>query len=454
MDPPTEERDGAPPSRTPFRIATWNLNHWRQPLLPVDTRRGAWDHLRLGVGAQVALVQEAVPPAELPRDRVVYGEIAGHRNWGSAVVALDPAIEIEPIRSARRPWSSRRYLLDGTHPGAVAVARLHATGIQAITCVSVYGVLDPSALATMHRVVADLHPLFDSPDGARVILGGDLNVTRSTTDARSLARTEALLAAMRALGLVEAKICVAEPPAPPADCPCGSAGSCDHVGTWGRVEFDHVFVSPALAPQVTALTVGPTAVEAGLSDHVPLVLDLALTAERTPTCWDEEAFAAEIGRRHGPAARAVVEKVCSWAEQKERELASATGVTTKVLTRFPMNGVTTEPELFFPVDLNLEPRGSQSTISIHADGTVVVWFGGMKHPPFDTADARNELRRAINEMAGVHLPSRQVNGWPRFPLAALEDPANLLRFVAVLDRIATESHSAPKPTPSTEAAES
>ena len=87
----------------PLRVATWNLNHWRQPLLPVDTRRGAWQHLAGPMGAQVALVQEAVPPTDLPRERQVYGELAGYRAWGSAVVALDPAVTIEPIRSVRSP---------------------------------------------------------------------------------------------------------------------------------------------------------------------------------------------------------------------------------------------------------------------------------------------------------------------------------------------------------------
>jgi hypothetical protein len=187
--------------------------------------------------------------------------------------------------------------------------------------------------------------------------------------------------------------------------------------------------------------VDTAAVEAGLSDHAPLVLDLALSVERTPQAWDEESFAEEIGRRHGPGARDVVERLVNWAERKERELAATTGVCTKVLTRFPTNGCTAEPELMFPVDLNLEPRGSQPTISIHADGTVVVWLGAMRYPPFDTESTRHELRRAINELVGVHLPSRQVNGWPRFPLTALVDTANLLRLVAVMDRIATESHT-------------
>ena len=118
------------------------------------------------------------------------------------------------------------------------------------------------------------------------------------------------------------------------------------------------------------------------------------------------------------------------------------GVRTKTLTRFPTNGSTTEPELWLQVDLDLEPRGTQSTISARARGDIVVQFGNMRHPPFDTDAARNELRIALNEMDGVEIPESQLNGWPTFPLLVLEDPANLLRLVGVLDRIATESYAA------------
>ena len=426
---------------TALRLVTWNLNHWRQPMLPVDTRRAAWEYLSCGISAGVALVQEAVPPLELGRDRAVYGEIAGHRNWGSAVVALDPTVSIEPLRAVRIPWTRRRFLLANTHPGSVAIARLVVPGIQPITLVSVYGVLDGSPVSTMHRVIADLVPLFDSPHGARVILGGDLNVSSSTKDPRQIARAEAVFAAIRSLGLVEAKSNVAHPPASPPDCPCGNGGTCTHLGTWANVELDHLFVSPSLASQLTTLSVDTAAVQAGLSDHAPIVLDLALSAERTPQTWDEESFAEEIGRRHGPGARDVIEKLVNWAERKERELANAVGVRTKTLTRFPTNGSTTEPELWFQVDLDLEPRGSQSTISARARGDVVVHFGSMRHPPFDAETARNELRVALNGMEGVDIQEGQLGGWPSFPLAVLEDAANLVRLVSVLDRLATESHT-------------
>ena len=44
---PTADEDvsSAAVRRTPLRLVTWNLNHWRQPLLPADTRRAAWAHL-------------------------------------------------------------------------------------------------------------------------------------------------------------------------------------------------------------------------------------------------------------------------------------------------------------------------------------------------------------------------------------------------------------------------
>lgn len=242
---------------------------------------------------------------------------------------------------------------------------------------------------------------------------------------------------------MEAKRLVAAPPASSADCPCGDGGRCTHLATWGRAELDHVFVSPSLAGQVAALSADPASVEAGLSDHVPLVIDLALSAERTPHTWDEESFADEIGRRHGAGARDVVEQLVNWADHKERELASAAGVRTKTLTRFPANGCTTEPEMWWQVDLDLEPKGTQYTISVRARGDVVVQFGNMRHPPFDTDAARDELRVALNTMAGVDIPAGQLRRLPTFPLGVLEDPANLLPLVAVLDRIATESHTGP-----------
>ena len=112
----------------------------------------------------------------------------------------------------------------------------------------------------------------------------------------------------------------------------------------------------------------------------------------------------------------------------------------------------------FALDLQAEPRASEIMLSIHADGRVVAWLGSLRLPPFDTEEARHELRRALNRMEGVHLHRSRVNGWPRFRLEALENPENLMRLVSVLDGVATESHAAVpadavRPAPDGDAAE-
>ena len=429
---------GTEDATVPLRLVAWNMNHWQQPMLPTNTRHGGWEHLSNELRADVVLAQEAVPPNGSEQWRAAYGEMAGHRDWGSAVVAHDPHV-LEPIRSVRARYSRRRYILDKSHPGSVAVARLTVADLQPITLVSVYGVWDGSPVGSMLRAMADLLPLFDSPDGARVILGGDFNVSRSTDNPRHLEQAEAVLSVIRSFGLVEAKSLVADPPAGHADCACLGGPDCGHIATWRSAELDHLFVSSSLAAQVKALSTDATAVSNGLSDHVPLVLDLELSRERTPCTWDEDAFAEEIGRRHGPRAREVVEQLVNWADQKERELTTLTGVHSKTLTRFPTNGCTTEPELVWRLDVELEPKTGMNLFSIHADGQVVMHFGGMRAAPFESPTVRGELRKILNKLPGVEIARNEVYRWPRFPIAALDDPADLSQFVGVLDRLAGET---------------
>ncbi|HEX5826200.1 MAG TPA: hypothetical protein VFY23_01655, partial [Candidatus Limnocylindrales bacterium] len=90
----------------------------------------------------------------------------------------------------------------------------------------------------------------------------------------------------------------------------------------------------------------------------------------------------------------------------------------------------------FQVDLEQAPKAIGYTISARARGDLVVQFGNMKVPPFDSADARNELRQALNAIPGVHIASRDLARWPKIPIATFEDPDNLLRLVAVLDHMA------------------
>ena len=139
-----------------FRVATWNFNHWRQPTLPTDTRADAWARAR-SMGSHVVLAQEAVPPSDLGASRAVYSEIGGHRHWGSAVVAFDPRVEIEPIRTVRLPFSRRHYVLDHGRDG-MAVARVTVPGIEPIVVVSLYAIWDGPVVGNVLRAAANLIP--------------------------------------------------------------------------------------------------------------------------------------------------------------------------------------------------------------------------------------------------------------------------------------------------------
>ena len=84
----------------------------------------------------------------------------------------------------------------------MAIARVTIPDVQPITVVSVYNVIDDVyAQTTLLRIIADLIPLFDSADGARVILGGDLNMSTAQKAGPDLERASGILEALKGLGL-------------------------------------------------------------------------------------------------------------------------------------------------------------------------------------------------------------------------------------------------------------
>jgi hypothetical protein len=147
-------------SPTPFHplsVVTWNMDHWKRT---AQTRRDAWSYLS-GLGCDVALLQECVPPKDLDRSKIVHRHIAGNRPWGSAVAILNNELGIEEIGSVRIRYSSTLFSMLGTYPGATIVAGVGFPAVGSITFVSVYGLIDVYAQTTMLRIVADLIPLFD-----------------------------------------------------------------------------------------------------------------------------------------------------------------------------------------------------------------------------------------------------------------------------------------------------
>src|SRR5687768_14163045 len=123
-----------------MRIVSWNMNRLGRSAL---NHVKAWEYLRDGLRADVALVQEASPPDTfVPR---VYRPIDEKRyNWGSAVVALSPDTV---LRERPRLALASCYLepptgdqLPDSHPGACAVADiLDPTGGAIFTAISLYG---------------------------------------------------------------------------------------------------------------------------------------------------------------------------------------------------------------------------------------------------------------------------------------------------------------------------
>jgi len=422
-------------STVPLRVVCWNMNHWRQPTRPEDTRALAWAYLADELRPDVALLQETVPPPTLARTSVIYREIGDYRPWGSAVVARD-GLRLQEVWAVQTRFSRRRFPLANTFPGSVAIGEVSIDGVAPITVVSVYNVIDVYAQTTLLRIVADLIPLFDSAKGSRVILAGDLNMSMATQDPYYTRRGKALLGTLGGLGLIEVTEVARERPEPRVDCKCGSGGSCRHVPTWQGMDLDHIYVTESLRDEVASLAVRHKAVERGLSDHAPLIVDLALSRTPAPRQWDSDTVASEVGRLRGPDAGRVVEELIRWAEDKQRRVAES-GRRGVVLTRLPCStGIL--PEIWFQIDYAGE-RLPMYTVSVRGTGQVVVQFQYMLYPPFDTDAGRASLLDQLNRIEGVAVSGDRLHGRPDLPLAALEKPDALGQFIEILDRIVDET---------------
>lgn len=255
------------------RIVTWNMSYWARSACQ---RAAAWEFLR-SLQPDFALVQEAVPPQDLPPSHCVYrrGGIGSRRPWGSGVVSFSGAItEITTVIS---PHGSRVTQLHRTHPGSVAVAGTE----DDLTLMSVYGLIDDGyAVTTVHRQLSDLTPLLDTKYGRRVVLAGDLNVTTQFEEPHR-SRHRNVLDRIETLGLRDALGLERPTRGPLSDCPCADS-TCRHIQTLRHPKStvpwqnDYCFVSNDLVSRVSLCR----PVDDGqpdpwsFSDHCPLLLEL------------------------------------------------------------------------------------------------------------------------------------------------------------------------------------
>lgn len=278
-----------------MRIVTWNMNHGRRS---VSQRKKAWDYLRDTLRADVALVQEAVPPAELVS---VYRPIdcdSASLNWGSAIAVLGKGLTLHP---RKRVPLSECYLtppaageLPDSHPGACAVADvLDAGGRRRFTAVSLYGQWEMMpggkrmfACARVHRMLSDLTGVLSVSRRHPVIVAGDLNLTTQGRNVPSskpeAAGAEAVFARLAAWNMVD---CIAHTRTQRprlANCTCGDTDSCSHVQTYRHnnransnpTQWDYAFASASLIRKKIQCQVVSDPNAWALSDHCPILIEL------------------------------------------------------------------------------------------------------------------------------------------------------------------------------------
>jgi exonuclease III len=275
-----------------FKVATWNMDHWKGSGRDPGHTRAAWEYLETLL-PDLALVQEATSPLTNGAVSNWKGQsippateswhIGPTRRWGSAVVSYGCALT--EVSTARTPYSSQDIALRGTHPGCVAVAQAALPDGSKLTLISMYGLIDAGySVTTLHRFLSDLTPLFDDRRyNSRIVLGGDWNAsTQAAEGYRHLPRHRLVFERIKAFGLVDyldAKLGAARPL---ADCPC-RAPSCRHIRTQRHVrkphvpwQTDYIFASERLATKLAACYAHDVDAAWALSDHCPVIAEFDL----------------------------------------------------------------------------------------------------------------------------------------------------------------------------------
>jgi phosphoglycolate phosphatase-like HAD superfamily hydrolase len=131
--------------------------------------------------------------------------------------------------------------------------------------------------------------------------------------------------------------------------------------------------------------------------------------------WDEASILAEIERRHGAEALSTAKQIVEWIKTKGQTWFGSGSKDGSV-------GVTVNC-----------PNGSQSyPIAVYSYyGQVEIRFQYMRKP-FDDPAKREELRKKLNNIEGINLPSGRQR--PSIPIATLSnDDEKLRRFLDVMD---------------------
>lgn len=269
-----------------MRVASWNLNHWQRRHEP--GRIDVVIALLKERAVDVALLQEVGDlPASLPHDYQRQSQLRAGSDYGTAVVAVNPAAHLEPLTFAPADGAAGTGQLWSSHPGTISAATVSLDGTR-LDVVSVYGRMFQAgngtsyASTTMHRIISDLVSILHPFRGATpVLLAGDFNCTTQWDDARDRAMDATVFQRLEAHQMVDLLKAGSPMRTPLDDCFCPDVGTCDHVRTLRHRDaadsrpfhIDYAFASASVADRCTAALADDDAVWA-MSDHCMIVVDV------------------------------------------------------------------------------------------------------------------------------------------------------------------------------------
>ena len=250
-----------------IRVVSWNMGMASQSNLRRGRHEQAWHYL-LGLGPDLALLQETLPPTWVRTEgTLIHGPF---RQWGSAVFSPRFPLDRFPLPAEHHLRSLGSYLAtavaslpDGTNG---IVASVHAVARDAKA--SQLGTLDPAEASrpSIGRprindvVFTGLRGLVA---GRPFLVAGDWNTARAFDDVYPGSAGQEFFARAHQSGWF--------------DCVWEKHGT--ELRTWFRdgnrpYQLDHMFCDPALGGRLQDVWVADEAAERlGLSDHAPLIVD-------------------------------------------------------------------------------------------------------------------------------------------------------------------------------------
>src|SRR5918996_5820133 len=271
-----------------MKVVVWNMNQRRAAM--------NWSLLNADgeLASDIALLNEATPPpVGIGLNVKTEGETVGRddkthggmkiRKWAAAVASPHPLTWPEDVWTLSPRKGDRRSQLKVSRPGSWTAGVVSLPSGEAITAISLYGLLDERSDASVHRSLSDLTPLFeDKRYNKLLLLGGDLNtLCTAEADSRPLFRDQGVLDRItNGFGFVDLLNEGLKRSDPRrgrlAGCRCSFGEDCRHVWTYRDVrnptvpyQDDYLFASPALMERLVeckALEFRPN----WPSDHVPV----------------------------------------------------------------------------------------------------------------------------------------------------------------------------------------